>query len=423
MIVLDTLRMAAGEFVSNKMRTALTMLGIIIGVSAVIALMAAGQGTQQGITQEVRGLGTNLLFVGPAQSSSGGGVNDRFNLTLTSTDVDALNDTSQFPYLDGAVGFFGNDPASDTDTEQRGVANGRNTTIYLAATEPAYEGIRNVRLQAGSFLTDEDLRRKTTSAVIGAQVAEDLFGTAGDAMGQTVRIGFERFSMNLRVIGVMERRGGSGQDDRTVILPLSTFQARIPFARSATGEKTVRQIIVKVGESGDLNRAKSEITSALIALRDGNQDFVVESQDDLLSTSRKVTRTLTILLGAIAGISLVVGGIGIMNILLVSVTERTREIGIRKAVGANMDHILLQFVVEAVVVTFAGGMVGVVLGVGAAMIANGQDFGTGTTVNTVVTPLSVFVAFAVSVVIGLFFGIYPAWRASRLDPIEALRSD
>ena len=423
MILFDTFRMALGEFASNKMRTALTMLGIIIGVCAVIALMAAGQGAQQGVTKEVRGLGSNLLFIGAAQSSSGGGVNNFFNSTLTTSDVEALNDQSQFPYLDGAVGVFGNDPTSDTDTQQQAIANNRNTTVYLAATEPAYEQIRSVKLAAGAFFTDEDVRRKTTSAVIGAQVAQDLFDGIGNAVGQSIRISFGPFSMNLTVVGVMEQRGGASDDDRTVILPLTTFQSRVPFARSTSGAKTVQQIVVKVADSDDLDRAKTEITSVLTERHDNTQDFEVESQDDLLSTSEKVTRTLTILLGAIAGISLVVGGIGIMNIMLVSVTERTREIGIRKAVGANMDNILLQFVIEAVVVTFAGGVVGVVLGVAAAVFANGQDFGSGTTVNTVVTPFSVFVAFSVSVVIGLFFGIYPAWRASRLDPIEALRSD
>jgi len=266
------------------------------------------------------------------------------------------------------------------------------------------------------------MARKSLSAVIGAQVAQDLYGTPAQAIGQQISLSFGRFSLNLTVIGVAERRGGSSPDDTTVLVPLTTFEARVPFGRNPTGQSNVQAIIVKVKDGYDLNTAKQQVTS-IIEANHGTVDFQVNSQDDLLTTSRNVARTLTILLGAIAGISLVVGGIGIMNIMLVSVTERTREIGIRKAVGASRDNILLQFVCEAVIVTLAGGIMGVVLGVGAAILANGQDFGTGTAVNTQVSSISVAVAFAVSVIIGLFFGIYPAWRASRLDPIEALRSD
>jgi putative ABC transport system permease protein len=266
------------------------------------------------------------------------------------------------------------------------------------------------------------MTRKTLSTVIGAQVAQDLYGTPADAIGQQISLSFGPFSLNLTVIGVTQRRGGSSPDDTTVLIPLTTFEARVPFGRSPTGQTNVQAIIVKVRDGYNLTTAKTQLTN-LLNTTHTTEDFQISSQDDLLATSQKVARTLTILLGAIAGISLVVGGIGIMNIMLVSVTERTREIGIRKAVGASRDNILLQFVMEAVIVTLAGGIVGVIIGIGAAMAANGQDFGTGTTVNTQVSSTSVIVAFAVSVIIGLFFGIYPAWRASRLDPIEALRSE
>jgi len=229
----------------------------------------------------------------------------------------------------------------------------------------------------------------------------------------------------LTVVGVMEQRGaaGSGTDDTTIIIPLTTFQAKVPFGRSPTGKSNIQEIIVKVTSGSKVDTTKESIRQVMLQAHDLSEDFAVQTQEDLTATARNVSRTLTILLGAIAGISLVVGGIGTMNIMLVSVTERTREIGIRKAVGANRQDILLQFVIEALVVTLVGGAVGVLVGVAAARIANGQNFGTGTAVTTLVTPLSIFVAFGVSLAIGLFFGIYPAFRASRLDPIEALRSE
>ena len=425
MIFWDTLKMSLREFGTNKLRTALTMLGIVIGVCAVIALMAAGQGAQAGVTSQVNGLGSNLLFVTSTSTSnaSTGGVRNLRNLTLTTDDTAALNDPSQVPEVQAAVSQFGGstgDPSA-TPMSVQFIANGNNTTAILAASEPAYQQIRNVTLAAGDFFTQDDMTRKTLSVVLGAQTAQDLFDGPDQAVGQTVRVSFG-FSLNLTVVGVAARRGGSSTDDTTAIIPLTTFQARVPFARSVTGKSNVQSIIVKVKNGQDLTKAKADITAVLDA-NHGTQDFTIQSQDDLLTTSKKVTRTLTILLGAIAGISLVVGGIGIMNIMLVSVTERTREIGIRKAIGASRDNILLQFVCEAVIVTLAGGIFGMVVGVGAAQLANGHSFGTGTTVNTVVSPTSVIVAFAVSAIIGLFFGIYPAWRASQLDPIEALRSE
>ena len=204
---------------------------------------------------------------------------------------------------------------------------------------------------------------------------------------------------------------------------MTTFRARVPFGRSPGGSSNVQQIVVKATSGGRVDDTKEDIRALLLERHDYEEDFTVKTQNDLTAAARDVSRTLTILLGAIAGISLVVGGIGIMNIMLVSVTERTREIGIRKAVGASSGDILLQFVVEAIIVTLVGGALGVLAGVVAARVADGQDFGTGSSVTTVVAPWSIFVALGVSVVIGLFFGIYPAFRASRLNPIEALRAE
>jgi putative ABC transport system permease protein len=418
MIAFDLIQTAFVALTTNKLRTSLTVLGIVIGVGAVIALMAAGQGAQQGVTKQVRGLGSNLLVIEPTQTQQGGPVRGAAS-TLTAQDAAALRDPSSFPYVGGVVAQY----VLNLDTQLLG--NGRNTTAALTATQPDFEYVRSYNVAAGGFFTQDDMDRKTTNVVLGAQVAKDLFDTADDAVGKDVRLSFGPFSVSLSVIGVMEERGasGGGTDDTQIYLPLTSFLARIPFARDARGTQSVQQIMVKVTESSKLTQTQSDIQQLLLERHSNTADFTVKTQSDLLSTANKVSRTMTILLGAIAGISLVVGGIGIMNIMLVSVTERTREIGIRKAVGASRGDILMQFIIEAVIVTLAGGIIGVIAGVAAARIANGQDFGTGSPVTTVVTPLSIFAAFGVSVLIGLFFGIYPAFRASRLDPIEALRAE
>jgi putative ABC transport system permease protein len=415
MIILDTIQTALAQLSANKLRTSLTMLGIVIGVGAVIALMAAGQGAQQGVTKEVSGLGSNLVFVEPGVTEQGG----RFSvgaMTLTTEDAEAIKSLS---YVDAVISQF------KLDIENQVIGNGRNTSAAMTATEPDFTYVREWDVEAGRFLIDDDVSRKATNVVLGAQVAEDLFDMPQNAVGQEVRLNFGMFSLNLTVVGVMEKRGaaGSGDDDTQIIIPLTTFQSRIPFGRSPTGEENVGQIVVKATQGSKVDQTKDDIYVLLLQRHDYTEDFTVETQEDLTATAREVSRTLTILLGAIAGISLVVGGIGIMNIMLVSVTERTREIGIRKAVGANRTHILLQFIIEAIIVTLVGGAAGVLAGVAAAQVANGQDFGTGSPVTTVVAPWSIFVALGVSAIIGLFFGIYPAFRASRLDPIEALRTE
>ena len=418
MIAFDLIQTAFVALSTNKLRTSLTVLGIVIGVGAVIALMAAGQGAQQGVTKQVRGLGSNLLVIEPTQTQQGGPIRTTAS-TLTTQDADAIRDPSSFPYVGGVVAQY----VLNLDTQLLG--NGRNTTAALTATQPDFEYVRSYNVAAGRFFTQDDMDRKTANVVLGAQVAKDLFDTADNAVGKDVRLSFGPFSVSLSVIGVMEERGasGGGTDDTQIYLPLTSFLARIPFVRNARGTSSVQEIVVKVAESSKLTQTQQDIQQLLLERHSNTADFTVKTQSDLLSTANKVSRTMTILLGAIAGISLVVGGIGIMNIMLVSVTERTREIGIRKAVGASAGDILMQFIIEAVIVTLAGGIIGVIAGVAAARIANGQDFGTGSPVTTVVTPLSIFAAFGVSVLIGLFFGIYPAFRASRLDPIEALRAE
>jgi len=432
MIVFSMIQAAVMALTTNKLRTILTMLGIVIGVGAVISLMAAGQGAKQGVTKEVSGLGSNLLFIqsqnntssssgSSGSSSSSSARNTRsFNpFSLTTDDAAALQNNPQLPYSSAVVAQY----SLTLSTQLTG--NGRTATATaMTATQPDYTSVRDWKVASGSFITDNDMTTKATNVVLGAQVAQDLFDTPANAIGQDVRLSFGPFSLNLTVEGVMKARGaaGTGTDDTTIIVPLTTFQQRVPFGRSPTGQSNIQEIIVKVTSSDKVDQTKAAINTVMLD-RHQTQDFVVQSQSDLTSAARNVSKTLTILLGAIAGISLIVGGIGTMNIMLVSVTERTREIGIRKAVGAKRQDILIQFIIEALLVTLVGGAIGIIVGVLAARIANGQSFGTSSAVTTLVTPFSIVVAFTVSAAIGLFFGIYPAFRASRLDPIEALRSE
>lgn len=418
MIVVSMLQAALMALTTNKLRTVLTMLGIVIGVGAVIALMAAGQGAKEGVTKEVSGLGSNLIFVTSQQSESQQSSRRSFNpFSLTTADADALKDNALLPYIEALVAQY------NLSLESQITGNGRTTTATaLTGTQPSFEEVRSYHVATGSFFTDDDMTRKSSNVVLGAKLAQALFDTPANAIGQDIRLNFGPFSINMTVIGVMEERG-SGSDDTTILVPLTSFQAKVPFGRSPTGKSNIQEIIVKVTSGSKIDVTKAAITQVMLEQHDQTEDFAVKTQEDLTATARHVSQTMTILLGAIAGISLVVGGIGTMNIMLVSVMERTREIGIRKAVGANRQDILLQFIIEALVVTLVGGAVGVLAGVLAARLANGQSFGTGAAVTTLVTPLSIFVALGVSLAIGLFFGIYPAFRASRLDPIEALRSE
>jgi putative ABC transport system permease protein len=423
MNIFDTIPIAIRALAANKMRSMLTMLGIVIGVGAVIALMAAGQGAQKGITDQIRGLGSNLLFIRPGKPEDnptnnpvGGTV-----LTLVLADAEAINDPDRYPYIESVT--------SQVFFDATLSAGGENLTASsVTGVTPDYQYTRNHYVESGRFINDDDITRKGLVAVLGANVAEQLFGDV-DPIGRTVRltVGAFRvyFSFSFLVVGVMERKGATatGDEDDLMLIPLPTMQARIPYIRNPKGQSNVHQITVKVTDPSKFDQAKEEI-SALLRERHGvvNDDFTIRSQEDLVSTVNAVSQTLTVLLGSIAGISLIVGGIGIMNIMLVSVTERTREIGIRKALGARRVDILWQFIVEAVVVTMLGGIVGVGLGVLAAELANGRHL-FGRELYTAVTPFSIIVAFTVSAVIGLFFGIYPAFRASRLNPIEALRHE
>ena len=281
--------------------------------------------------------------------------------------------------------------------------------------------VRCIRVVRGEFFDDESVESVNTLAVLGDGVARNLF-PEGDPIGETLRVNAGGQSVNVRVIGVLEKKGGTGfqnQDDQ-IVVPISLYLRKMQNARTATGAQQLSEIDIKAVDDKSIEAAVAQVTEIMNREHRGAEDFQVTNVQDQIDAQKEASQTLTILLGAIAGISLVVGGIGIMNIMIVSVTERTREIGIRKAVGARQRDILMQFLMEALVVSLLGGLVGVLGGVGVSDFVEGKRL-NGQVIETVVEPSSIMLAFGISAAIGLFFGIYPASRAARLNPIEALR--
>jgi len=416
---LQSIRVALGALAANKLRGGLTMLGVIIGVAAVIALMSLGKGAQAQITERVQSLGSNLVFItpgrapqqGPARAGPGGAQ------TLSDEDAQAIEQE-----LGGTL-VVGVAPERVVGGTQL-IYSGQNVQTRIMGVTPSYEDVRNFHVATGDFITDTQIESAARVIVLGSGVAETLFGDE-DPIGQTLRAStFGRSGANLRVIGVMETKGSSGGfqnlDDQAFV-PLSTAATRLQPARNARAAEMVSTITVQVVSEDEVDHAIQTIAELLRTRhRVSEDDFVISSQKDFLATVNQVTGLFTAFLGAIAGISLVVGGIGIMNIMLVSVTERTREIGIRKAVGAKRRDILSQFLVEAIVVSVAGGLFGILIGAGISRLVSQMDL-NGQTIPSIVAPDAVLLAFSVSAAVGLFFGIYPAMRASRLNPIEALR--
>jgi putative ABC transport system permease protein len=405
---------------ANKLRTTLTMLGIIIGVSAVIALMSIGRGAQAQVSAQIQSLGTNLLFVRPGALKDQGGVrsNQTQAATLTLEDSDAIG------ALQNVVSV-----APELGTGAQLLANGNNWNTRVTGVTEEYSAVRNTPVATGEWITKAEVDSRSSVAVLGDTVAQQLFPDS-DPIGQTVRMSVGgRTGANFRVIGVAQAKGGSGlgNTDDSVYVPITTVMARLFAQRTARGAPNVSTVNVQVVSESLMDDTVSQIGDLLRARhRVVQDDFTVQSQQDFLNAFNQIAGTFTLLLGAIAGISLVVGGIGIMNIMLVSVTERTREIGIRKAVGARRRDILTQFLVEAIVVSLLGGAIGIAIGTGlSALIGTVQMPGSGggasQNLPTQVGLDSVMLAFFVSAAVGLFFGIYPATRASRLNPIEALR--
>ena len=403
---------------ANKLRTFLTMLGIIIGVGAVIALLAIGQGASAAVEAQYAALGTNVLYVTPgSQNVSGVRSSAGSAQTLTADDAEALQEPGALPAVLAVAAernFFG-----------QVIANGVNTNTRIVAATPAYPTVMDVAVASGAFYMEEDEQAKAAVAVIGPTTATTLFAD-GDPIGQTLRInsgggGGTGVSLNVRVVGVLQSKGGTGfaNRDDTVLIPLQTGLTKLSSARSAGGGQVINQIDIKAVSTDAIPEAISQITT-LLTQRLGSADaFQIRNTQDQIDARKQSSQTLTMLLGAISGISLVVGGIGIMNIMIVSVTERTHEIGIRKAVGARQVDILMQFMMEALVVSIVGGLLGVVAGVGTAYLVNGRTL-NGQEIQTVIVPGSIVLAFAVAALAGLFFGIYPASRAARMNPIQAL---
>ncbi|MBX9671327.1 MAG: ABC transporter permease [Candidatus Obscuribacterales bacterium] len=403
----ELLSVAWQGILSNRLRSALTVLGILIGIAAVITLLGIGQGAKQEAEAQVQALGVNLIYIRPGQVGNFGiSMGQGTAPTLTYDDAIAIRDNCNAVKEVSAQ-------YSQSFQVQYGE---RNTMTSVVATEPNYPTIRNFFADRGRFFTDTEMKDNARVAVVGDTVANDLID--GNPVGKQLLIRGELFD----IVGVMEKKGmtqGMDMDDQ-IFIPLTTGYATLFGLNQVTG-KTVRNILAQSVDGEDW-QAQFQITNLLRRRHNiqnpDDDDFMVRTQVDIMQTAQSITGVFSLLLGATAGISLLVGGIGIMNIMLVSVTERTREIGVRKALGAKYGQILAQFIIEAVLISMTGGILGILLGVfGSHFISNMGEW------PTVVTPSSIVMAVCVSLGIGLFFGIYPARKAAKLDPIVALRSE
>jgi putative ABC transport system permease protein len=391
---------------SNKLRSGLTILGIVIGVGAVIAMLGVGRGAEATITGSISDIGTNLLFV-----ISGGSEDVRNPRPLTLSDADAVADPFQAPSVEAVAPAIQGSAVLTT--------NGQRMQASVTGTTPEYFTMRNYTLTEGDFFTNADRLGYASVVVIGPDIADTLFGRRDGVVGETIRINGQPF----RVVGLLVSKGGGmmGSQDADVIMPLETAQARI-LQRS--NRQRVNMILVQVVDANTIDQATEEISQILRQRHStpvGADDFTIFSQQDFIGLAETVTGVLTIFLGGIAGISLLVGGIGIMNIMLVSVTERPREIGLRKALGARKRDILIQFLTESSLLSLIGGLIGIFLGWLIAFIVGQIAARSGTPLNPAIGLDSILLATIFSAAVGLFFGIYPANRAANLEPVEALR--
>ncbi|UKO97389.1 ABC transporter permease [Nostoc sp. UHCC 0870] len=407
---LEILSMATETLWSNKLRTGLTMLGVIIGIASVIAITSVGQGVQKSVEQQIQALGTNVLQI-LAGAARSGNISRGVGSTSTLTWEDAEAIAQQAPSAELVSAYL--------QRNAQVVYNGQNTSTTIYGTDLNYPDARNTYPQEGRFFTQEELDMAAQVAVIGPTVQKTLFGESANPTGERIRIQGEAYE----VIGIMEAKGSQGPMDRDdqIFIPLTSMSKRIVGNNSLTGV-SVNGILVKANNQEQLEAAQFQVTN-LLRLRHNiyppqADDFRLTNQADIVSTFTNVVGLFTIMVVAIAGISLVVGGIGIANIMLVSVVERTREIGIRKAVGATNSAILNQFLAEAIVISILGGCVGIGSGV---LIA----FASATIFKFpfVISGLSIIVGFSLSLTVGLVAGVIPARNAAKLDPITALRSD
>jgi putative ABC transport system permease protein len=400
----DILHETYGALTANKVRTGLTMLGIIIGISSVIALVAIGNGAQSSIQSSIQSIGSNLIIVTPGATRTFGGPAQARGSAQTLTLADGNAIQSQVANV-GSIAF-------DVTAREQVVAGGNNANISITGTTPSYTTVRNVQVADGNFFTDDDVASSNKVAVIGPTVVTDLFPDGSEPVGQQIRISGGIYT----IIGVTVAKGGSGpaSSDENIYIPYTTAQHYL------SGNQYLSEIDVSAASAADTTQVQNDITTLLLAQHNitdpTKADFSTLNQADIIATASSVTGTFTVLLGAVAGISLLVGGIGIMNMMLTTVTERTREIGLRKAIGAKRSDINAQFLIESIMLTFTGGVIGVILGWAISFTVTKLGI-----IQSTVTISSILLAFGVSAFIGVVFGYYPARRASNLNPIEALR--
>ncbi|OQB26570.1 MAG: Macrolide export ATP-binding/permease protein MacB [Chloroflexi bacterium ADurb.Bin180] len=406
MSLLESLRVAASGLATNKMRAILTMLGIIIGVAAVVALLSLGQGVRASVTGQIESIGSNLVYITAYRDDSA----TRLSY-VTAEDADSLADPLYAPALRSV--------AAAAQGALRVSFGDQGQSLTVVGTSAEYAVVRNLEAVLGGFLTRADQSDSARVAVLGGQAYADLFAEGDYPVGQSISIDGVAFE----VVGVLKEQGGLTSDDSSVFIPLSTAQARFFTQRTLSGEHPVQVIYASMVDGTVAQSAEEQIREVLRERHsldpDAADDFRISTQQAILDVVDQITSLLTVFLAAIGGISLLVGGIGIMNIMLVSVTERTREIGIRKSVGATSENILAQFLLEAVLLSLSGGIIGILLGQVGALVISGLVSGLKVVVSVGVVALAAGVACG----IGLIFGTYPALAAARLNPIDALRHE
>jgi putative ABC transport system permease protein len=408
MIIVESIFEALQSLSANKLRSALTILGIVIGVAAVIAMLAIGRGAQNSITGSIQGIGVNLLFV---MRGGRGDTQVRNPRPLTLPDAQAIGDPLQAPSVIQSTALL-------QGSAELSFA-GETATTQIVGVQANYADVRNESVAEGQFITDEHLLGRASVVLLGPDTAEKLFGRTDDLVGETIRIE----GMPFRVIGVLGSKGGSsfGSEDDRALIPLTTAQTRL--LRRASIDQ-VDMILVQAASSEQVTAATEEISQILRQRHRtavGADDFQVFSQQSILDIAQSVTGVLTIFLGGVAAISLLVGGIGIMNIMLVSVTERTREIGLRKALGARRLSIIIQFLTESALLSLIGGLIGILLGWLISYVVGRVAAAADAAINPAIGLDMILLATLFSTAVGLFFGLYPANRAANLQPVEALR--